>query len=161
MSGKRSIRKLFALLCLGLVLPALTAAAEPPRPNSSLSPADVVRIQLQALRHNDRPKPDAGIATVYAFASPGNHSVTGSLAGFAQLIHNGYQPMIGNRKIILGKARIKSGQAFLPVQVIAGNGRLYSYLFILSRQKQTPCRNCWMTDSVLSRDRGRGAGLSI
>ena len=41
-----------------------------PVPSPELSPRDVVRIQLSALKHNDTPEPDAGIATVFRFASP-------------------------------------------------------------------------------------------
>lgn len=39
-------------------------------PNPSLSPDQVVQIQLEALKHNDLT--DSGIALVYRFASVGN-----------------------------------------------------------------------------------------
>lgn len=154
-------RKMFVLIALAVTLPAMSAAVQLQQPNPSLSPADVVRIQLQAMQHNDQPAPDAGIATAYGFASPGNHGETGSLSHFRDVIHAEYQPMIDSRKIILGATRVEDGHALQPVNVIASDGLAYSYLFILSRQHDAPYRNCWMTDSVLQQDSGRGQGLAL
>lgn len=150
-----------ALLLVALLLVLPLHAATPPRPRPSLSPADVVRIQLSALQHNDDPQPDAGVATVYAFASPGNHKLTGSLSQFTQMLHAGYAPIFGSRRIILGKTQVKGREAAQPVDLVAGDGRIFAYVFLLSRQRQAPFENCWMTDSVVPRDTGRGAGQSI
>jgi hypothetical protein len=40
-------------------------------PHPDLSPEEVVRIQLTALKYNDIPQRNAGIAKAYEFASPG------------------------------------------------------------------------------------------
>lgn len=157
---RRSIRLLIAGLT-ALLLASAAAADRRPAPAPSLSPADVVRIQLQALQHNDVPHPDAGIAEVYRFASPGNRRMTGSLARFAAMLHQGYAEMIDNRRVILGKTRIDGDRAFQNVDVIAGDGRIFGYVFALSRRHQSPDADCWMTDAVLQRDTGRGNGVSM
>lgn len=54
-----------------------------PDPDPRLSPADVVRIQLESLRTNGLS--DNGIDTTYRFASPSNKKVTGPYARFAQM----------------------------------------------------------------------------
>ena len=146
-------------LCLAASIGAW--AVSRPQPSPRLSPADVVRTQLNALRHNDEPTPDAGIAVVYAFSSQTDRNQTGSLQHFAAMLHAGYAPMIGNRHIILGKTRVDGALALQPVTVIASDGRSYGYLFVLRRQIGGPHRGCWMTDSVMSQNGGRGQGLSI
>lgn len=149
------------ITALCLIASAGTWAASGPRPSPRLSPAEVVRIQLNALRHNDKPTPDAGIATAYAFASPTNHDRAGSLQHFAEMVHAGYAPMIGNRQIILGKTRVDGELALQPVNLIAEDGRSYSYLFVLRRQAGGPFSHCWMTDSVMPQNGGRGEGLAV
>lgn len=156
-----SPQSLLVLLACCLIAPAMAASVASSRPNPSLSPADVVRIQLTALRHNDEPTADAGIATVYAFAAPGNREQTGSLSRFQRMIHVGYAPMIGNLKFILGKSKALQGVLFQKVTVIASDGRSYRYVFVLSRQREAPYSNCWMTNSVLPQDEGQGAGTAL
>ncbi len=158
---RRQSRTMLVLLTWCLMLPALAATPSSPQPNPSLSPTDVVRIQLTAMRHNDEPTPDAGIATVYAFAAPGNRQLTGSLSQFTRMIHSGYAPMIGNLKFILGKSKAEQGVIFQQVTLIAADGRSYKYVFVLSRQKDPPYHNCWMTNSVLPQDNGQGEGTAL
>ncbi|MDH3252939.1 MAG: DUF4864 domain-containing protein, partial [Ignavibacteria bacterium] len=57
-------------------------AAEQPDP--SLSPQEVVKIQLHALKNND--EADNGIRIAFRFASPGNQAATGPLDRFIALL---------------------------------------------------------------------------
>ena len=92
------------LLCLALVPAVLPAqdgeagAADPLSeslvPAPELSPGDVVRIQLEALRHND--DRNRGIDVAFRFASPANRASTGPLSRFIGMIRNGpYALMLG------------------------------------------------------------------
>ena len=56
-------------------------------PEPALSPGDVIRIQLEALRHND--EQDRGIAVAFRFASPANRANTGPLSRFTAMIKEG------------------------------------------------------------------------
>ena len=38
------------------------------------------------------------------------------------------------------------------VTLVSTNGKRTRYLFVLSKQKQPPCRGCWMTDAVMRLD---------
>ena len=60
-------------------------AADLLAPDPALSPAEVVVIQLDALRGNEA-ETDAGIAQTWAFAHPDNKRMTGPLPRFAQMI---------------------------------------------------------------------------
>ena len=56
-------------------------------PSPTLSPGQVVRIQLEALRNNDLD--GQGIELCYRFASPANKASTGPLPRFARMLESG------------------------------------------------------------------------
>ena len=72
------------LLAATLLASAPAASADPLAedlvPDPALTPEQVVRIQLEALRNNDAG--DRGIAVAFRFASPGNRQNTGPLPRF-------------------------------------------------------------------------------
>lgn len=126
---------------------------EPPssvRPHPGLSPADVVRIQVAALGKNDAPHIDAGIATAFRFASPGNKRSTGPLARFRLIARSPtYRPLLDHVRADYGGLRRRGDEAALPVIVTTPAGRRVGYTFFLSKQTRQPFQGCWMTDGVL------------
>lgn len=124
-----------------------------PEPHPDLTPEDVVRIVLAALQHNDDPGPDYGIRTAFNFASPGNRSVTGPLAKFADMVKNSlYSILIDFKDAQIEPATTSGEHARLVVRVKGGDGRSASFIIELSRQANPPYRGCWMTDSVVPAD---------
>ena len=127
---------------------ALTAAV--PHPAPSLSPGDVVTIVLNALKHNDDPRPDAGIATTFEFASPANREATGPLPRFATMIKNpAYRAMLGFRSVTRGRLELDGHHARQRVVIVGQDGSQVTYVFVLSKQADGPFANCWMTDGVI------------
>lgn len=119
-------------------------------PDPKLSPADVVRIQLQAMQANDVPHKNAGIEVAFRFASPRNKMTTGPLARFIDLVNNPvYRPMLNHRKVDFGQLEIEEDKAVQPVIVIGSNGERTGYLFALSKQGSGRYASCWMTDAVI------------
>ena len=115
-------------------------------PRPGLSPAEVIRIQLEALRHND--EGDRGIAVAFRFASPSNRENTGPLARFVRMIKRGpYALMLEFHKARYGTVEIRGEQARQRVTLTGARARV-SYWFHLSRQSTAPCAGCWMTDAV-------------
>ena len=147
---KYSIRIVCALLFL-LQGPAIAGA----EPDPSLSPHQAVSLQLAAMGNNDFPVPDSGIAVAYAFASPRNQEVTGPLANFAQMIHQGYAAMLNFRSVEVREPRIEEGTALVPVELTQHNGSQVLYLFIMSRYALPGCDGCWLTDAVLDSPQGQ------
>src|SRR5438309_2031919 len=98
-----------AALLLALILP-IASADRPPttreeqmkfdptttmEPSPQLTPDQVVRVQMEAMKHNDRPAHDAGIAKTFKFASPQNREQTGPLDKFIAMVKNPvYAPML-------------------------------------------------------------------
>ena len=60
--------------------------AELLNPNSTISPKEVVKIQLSGLQQNDLEYKDSGIEQTWKFAHPNNKRVTGPLSNFKMMI---------------------------------------------------------------------------
>jgi hypothetical protein len=110
----------------------------------------VVSIQLEALKHNDSPSPDAGIATTFLFASPANRVATGPLDRFADLVKtSAYRAMIDHQRVERGPMRVEGDDARQRVVVYTASGARVAYMFLLSRQRGGAYDGCWMTDGVM------------
>lgn len=153
-----------ALLAV-LVLPAAflfaRAADRPdPEPSPELTPADVVRIQVEALRQNDEPHDDAGIEAAFRFASPANRRATGPLPRFAEMVRRGYADMLGFERAEYGPLRVEGDRASQWVTLVQADGARSAYVFGLSRQAGGPCDGCWMTDAVVRPPPSSGDGYT-
>ncbi len=115
-------------------------------PAPMLSPEDVVRIQLEALRHND--ERNRGIEVAFRFASPANRVQTGPLPRFIGMIRNGpYALMLDFRAVSYGPVESNGTQARQRV-ILTDATTSVAYWFYLSRQSKDPYVDCWMTDAV-------------
>ncbi|MFC6726716.1 DUF4864 domain-containing protein, partial [Halobium palmae] len=104
-------------------------------PDPSLSPADVVRISLDALRANDAPYADHGVETVYSFASPDVRRATGSLPRFSDFVHRRYRPLFDVAHVGTTPVERSDRRAIQEVTVVDGDGRETVYEFRLARQR--------------------------
>lgn len=157
-------RRLHHLIPVTLLMLAAAVAADPAvtaAPSPRLSPADVVRLQLDALQHNDDPSTDSGIAAAFALASPQNQTQTGPLAHFIRMVHENYSEMLNHRGSRLPPAKIRGDEAWQPVELTDGAGRKLRYLFILRRQTAPPCAGCWLTDGVIPAQPASRPGISL
>lgn len=119
-----------------------------PAPSPDLSPADVVRLQVEALRRNDTPYTDAGIEAAFRFASPANKRVTGPLKRFRLLFQSTtYGPMVDHRGARYSSVEQTTTEARMGVMLMTESGAV-GYVFQLSKQTRAPHRDCWMTDGV-------------
>ena len=165
MIGRSWSLLLITFLLIGVSLsevnsgPSLTTVAEADepkvfkpdslQPHPDYSPADVIRIQLQALSDNNHPYENAGIEIAFRFASPVNKDTTGPLERFIQMVHNpAYRPMLDHQSVSYGKLQVKGNQAAQAVILTTPSGERVGYVFTLSKQEGDTCRGCWMTDGV-------------
>mgnify|MGYP001024303656 CR=1 FL=1 len=144
---------LFPLLSLTLLIlsacvsDSKLAELEQFEPVPTLSPAEVVTIQLQALRSND--ESDKGIEIAFRFASPRNRRFTGPVSKFASLFESEtFSPMLDPADTEFLRPRKSATVVIQPVRLIARDGRVLIYLFLLSKQNQDPYRDCWMVEGV-------------
>ena len=147
-------------LVLALVLAVCSQATEavaPAAPENqaapapSLSPKEVVRIQVEALRTNDAT--DAGIAMVFRFASPQNRQTTGPISRFAQMIRTSpYDVMLNHREATVGPTILGESRMRQEVTITAKDGSNTRFVWLVSRQEDGPDAGCWMTDAVFTVD---------
>jgi hypothetical protein len=123
------------------------------QPTPELSPEQVIKIQLNALKRNNSAENDLGIAAAFVFASPANKMSTGPLTRFARMVKAPlYKSMLNHRSANFEPIDIDGDFAKQRVILIDAENHQVSYIFSLSRQYFNPYWNCWMTDSVV-RDR--------
>lgn len=134
---------LFAVACSRADTPTTA------EPSPQLQPRAVVETVLDALKANDSPSTDAGIATAFAFASPGNRAQTGPLPRFVSMVHNGYGALLNHRAATIGEPAADGDRLVFPVQVIPQSGPVHYYLFVLAQHSGDTCDGCWMTDGVI------------
>jgi len=145
---------LIGVLCLGQTPPSSRPSTQPasagPSPSPALTPQQVVRIQLTALRRNDDPAPDSGIAKVFEFASPENQAQTGPLPKFIKMVKTAeYLPMVNHRRSMLAPLTGDDKESRQLVRIIAGDGSEAFFMFILHKQSDGKYKGCWMTEGVV------------
>jgi hypothetical protein len=117
------------------------------RPTCERPPSLVVAIQLGALRNNDAT--DAGIRTVFAFASPRNRRFTGPFEGFREIVTSPtYAPLVNHSRADYGPVELRDGIATQRVTVYDANGTATTYDFALRRQPGGRYDGCWMNEGV-------------
>ncbi len=146
---------LIRIAALLVVLAAPVGATEllQTEPDPSLSPQDVVSIQIEALRNNDVPYEDRGIEVTFNFASPANQRMTGPLERFKVMVRSPiYGPMIDHRTAKYENLMIEGEIAQIDVILTSKDGEYLGYRFILSRQHGNRYEGSWMTDAVIPFD---------
>ncbi len=122
-------------------------------PDPSLSPQDVVSIQIEALQNNDTPYENRGLEVTFNFASPANKLMTGPLERFKMMVRNPiYGPMINHRRAKYENLKAEGKSAQIDVILNSREGEYLGYRFILSRQHGNQYEGSWMTDAVIPFD---------
>ena len=93
---KKITRYLFVLIFFSL-FSFQESSAELLKPHNKLKPFDVVKIQLSALKNNNKPYKNAGIEQTWEFAHPSNKKFTGPVSRFIKLLNDeGYNVLLNH-----------------------------------------------------------------
>ncbi len=121
-------------------------------PNSSISPTEVVKIQLEGLMNNDKKFKDSGIEQTWNFAHPNNKKNTGPLPNFKMMIKgNSYQMLLNHLSHTINLLGSSDKWAQFEV-VILDKEKIY-HKFSWQVEKMTiegPLEDCWLTTVVSS-----------
>ena len=138
--------KFFLILLLSISF----SKAELINPNSSIKPAEVVKIQLTGLKNNDKEFQDSGIEQTWNFAHPNNKKVTGPLDNFKRMIKgDSYQMMINHLSHTITKLGESENWAQFEV-IILDKDKIY-HKFNWQVEKYTidgDLKDCWLTTMV-------------
>jgi hypothetical protein len=119
-----------------------------PEPSPELDPAEVVRIQVEALRNNG--PLNEGIELTYRFASPENKRSTGPLSRFTDMVSsNPYDRLLNHRQATYEPLAHSGNVAHQPVIITDSVGEEITYHWVLARQTEGEFKGCWMTDAVI------------
>ena len=120
------------------------------KPTSNLKPFDVLMIQLNSLKNNNKPYKDAGIDQTWEFAHPNNRVFTGPLEKFKQMIYSdNYKILIShenNKTIILKET---TNKFVYKVYILSKDKKKYYYIWQIEKvKKEGSLKDCWMTTGV-------------
>ena len=119
-------------------------------PNNSILPAEVVKIQLDALMNNDKKFEDSGIEQTWKFAHPNNKKNTGPLPNFKMMIKgNSYQMLLNHISHTITELGSSDNWAQFEV-VILDKEKIY-HKFNWQVEKfllEGPLQDCWLTTVV-------------
>lgn len=156
-------RFLFSFLAFSVVVLGGCAPRSPldelatKRPDPSLAPEEVVQIQVDAFRNNDRA--DRGIEIAFRFASPANKQLTGPLPRFARMMRNVlYGPMLRAEEVDISDVQVRGNLARVVVSLTTPDGRAHDYVFFLTKQAAGEYAGSWMTEGVSLLDEPGGPG---
>ena len=140
------IFKIFILLLISISI----SKADLLKPNSSIEPSEVVKIQLIGLQKNDLGYMDSGIEQTWNFAHPNNKKVTGPLGNFKRMIKgDAYQMMLNHLSHTITKLGSSDNWAQFEV-IILDKDKIY-HKFNWQVEKfimDGPLEGCWLTTMV-------------
>ena len=119
-------------------------------PNSSISPTEVVKIQLVALMNNDNEYKDRGIEQTWEFAHPNNRMYTGPLDNFIRMIKNpSYSMMIDHLEHNIIPVQEQEKSSYYFVELTDSNGKKFGFEWTVEKVEQNgEFKDCWMTVGV-------------
>ena len=142
--------KIFSKFILFFLLLTNISNADLLKPNTSLDPIEVLKIQLNSLKNNHVPYKDAGIEQTWEFTHPDNKKFTGPLSNFKILIYSDVYKILLNHvsyKIeILMETNIK--HVFLVNILTKKNENFYYKWQISKMDNEGELKDCWLTTTV-------------
>ena len=120
------------------------------KPNSKLDPFEVLMIQLNSLKNNNKPYKDAGIEQTWEFAHPNNKKITGPLDKFKEMIYSkNYKILISHENSEITILQESKDISVFKVTILTKNKEKYYYIWQVEKVLlEGNFKNCWMTTSV-------------
>ena len=142
---------IFKILFL-LLMTLSFSNAELLSPDNTISPKEVVKIQLSGLQQNDLEYKDSGIEQTWRFAHPNNKRVTGPLSNFKMMIKSdSYGMMIDHLSHTI--TELGSSDKWAQFEVIILDKNKIYHKFNWQVEKYTldgSLKGCWLTTMVSS-----------
>ena len=147
------------LITIAVCMGSIAAKAELVRPDPSISPVEVVAIQLKALQFNDNPEPDFGIVQTWAFAHPRNRAATGPLPKFVSMIKGpSYGEMLNHKRHEISPVMVGQDTAQFDVLLETRGGKIPLFQWGVEKVKSGEFVGSWMTVAVsMPRLAGQGS----
>ena len=121
-------------------------------PNSTISPKEVVKIQLSGLQQNDLKYKDSGIEQTWQFAHPNNKRVTGPLNNFKMMIKSdSYSMMINHLSHTITELGRSDKWAQFEVIILDKDKIYHKFNWQVEKYiSEGTLKDCWLTTMVSS-----------
>tara|TARA_Y100001970_G_C13933624_1_gene699582 strand:+ start:375 stop:830 length:456 start_codon:yes stop_codon:yes gene_type:complete len=139
------LKKIFIIIFFCLSTNAI--GAELKKPDKSLDPYDVIKIQLDALKNND--KNDQGIRQTWLFAHPNNKKATGPYPRFRIMIYgNQYKHLINHSSHKIKLISSSEDKYVYRIDILSEDKKLFFYEWHVQKGDDENCKSCWFTSAV-------------
>ena len=145
----KKLLTVFKIFIFFLINPSF-AVADLLNPNSSITPKEVVKIQLEGLKQNDLNYKDSGIEQTWNFAHPNNKKVTGPINNFKIMIKgDSYQMMIDHLSHTITELGKSENKAQFEVILLDKNKIYHKFNWQVEKYLlDGNLKDCWLTTMV-------------
>ena len=145
----KKLLTIFNILIFCLIYPSF-AGADLLNPNSTITPKEVIKIQLEGLQQNDLKYKDSGIEQTWKFAHPNNKKVTGPLNNFKRMIKgDSYQMMINHLSHTITELGKSEKWAQFEVILLDKNKIYHKFNWQVEKYSlDGNLKDCWLTTMV-------------
>ena len=142
--------KIFNSFILIFFLMLSSVFSEVLKPNQTIVPKKVVKIQLDGLKKNDVGYKDQGIEQTWEFAHPNNKIFTGPLERFKQMIKGeSYKMLINHKDHKISEIFSDENKVIFEVIVMDSEKKYHMFKWQVEKYlKSGPLENCWLTTVV-------------
>ena len=146
----KKIARYFFVLIFFSLFSFQESSAELFKPNNELKPFDVVKIQLSALKNNNKPYKNAGIEQTWEFAHPSNKKFTGPLPRFIKLLNDeGYNVLLNHMEHKIVEIFNSEKKFIYEITILDRENFFFKYKWQVEKfLNEGPLNNCWLTTSV-------------
>ena len=138
------------LIILFTIFTSDIAFAELLKPNPALKPIEVISIQLNALKDNNNPYLNAGVAQTWEFAHPSNRMYTGPLENFIKMMYApSFVIMLNHSDHNIIYVSDKDFITHFFVEITDKEGNKFGFTWTLEKViTESKFKDCWMTTAV-------------
>ena len=138
------------LIILFTIFTSDIAFAELLKPNPALMPIEVISIQLNALKDNNNPYLNAGVAQTWEFAHPSNRKYTGPLKNFTKMMYApSYVIILDHIDHNIIYVSVRDFIAHYFVEMTDKEGNKFGFTWTLEKViTESKFKDCWMTTAV-------------
>jgi|TARA_B100001540_G_scaffold308127_1_gene322350 hypothetical protein len=141
---------LLIVLFMAVMFIVTTADAKILKPNNSIEPSQVVKIQLNGLKNNDKPSKDFGIEQTWEFAHPNNQKYTGPIEKFKSMLKGeNFSVLLNHIDHKITEKYLSENVAVYEVVILDIKKKYYKFKWQVEKYTiDGPLKNCWLTTAV-------------
>tara|TARA_B110000967_G_scaffold9954_1_gene9944 strand:- start:160 stop:621 length:462 start_codon:yes stop_codon:yes gene_type:complete len=119
------------------------------QPSKDLTAYDVLKIQLTALKDNNKSSKNDGIKQTWIFAHPENKKFTGPYERFEKmLLGDQYKILLNHESHKIQLILSSKNKYIYNVELISKGKKMYFYEWHLEKSTIDECSDCWYTTIV-------------